>query len=255
MTKLEAKDLRLHAGTHAILNGIDVSIGAGEIVGLIGPNGAGKTTLLRALALLSAGGSGTITLDGVPLATLKPAERARRIAYVEQSGLAAWPVSVAHLVGLGRLPYRTGRNAAADDQAVRAALQATGCAVFAERAIDTLSAGERSRVLLARALAGQPQILLLDEPVAALDPAQQLAVMEVLGDLARRGIGIMAVLHDLPLASRFCNRLVLLQEGRVLAAGKPETVLHDDLLAQAFAIQPLRGAADGQGYVLPWRRL
>jgi iron complex transport system ATP-binding protein len=255
MTKLEAKGLRLHHGMHAILNGIDVSIGAGEIVGLIGPNGAGKTTLLRALALLSAGGSGTVTLDGVPLATLKPAERARRIAYVEQSGLAAWPVSVAHLVGLGRLPHRNGRNAAADEEAVRVALQATGCEDFAERAIDTLSAGERSRVLLARALAGQPQILLLDEPVAALDPAQQLAVMELLGDLARRGIGVMAVLHDLPLASRFCNRLVLLKEGRVLAAGKPETVLHDDLLAQAFAIQPLRGTADGQGYVLPWRRL
>jgi iron complex transport system ATP-binding protein len=257
MSRLAGNDLRLRRGAHGILNGIGISVAGGEIVGLIGPNGAGKTTLLRALALLASLDDGSVTLDDARLDSLGAPERARRIAYVEQSGTAAWPVSVAALVGLGRLPHGRGlhRQSTADEEAVLAALRATGCDALADRSIDTLSSGERSRVLLARALAGKPQILLLDEPVAALDPAQQLAVMELLQRLAGDGMGIIAVLHDLSLASRFCHRLVLMRQGQVLAEGTPETVLHDEHLARAFAIQPLRGAADGQTYVLPWRRL
>jgi iron complex transport system ATP-binding protein len=257
MSRLVGKDLRLRRGAHAILNGIDMAVATGEVVGLIGPNGAGKTTLLRALALLAPVDAGSVTLDASSLDTLSAPERARRIAYVEQSGTAAWPVSVADLVGLGRLPHGKGlqRQSAADDAAVLGALRATGTEALAERSIDTLSSGERSRVLLARALAGRPEILLLDEPVAALDPAQQLAVMELLQHLSAEGMGIIAVLHDLSLASRFCHRLVLMHEGQILAEGTPDAVLRDEHLARAFAIQPLRGAADGQAYVLPWRRL
>lgn len=257
MSRLDAQNLTLRRAGRAVLDDVGVSLSGGELVGLIGPNGAGKTSLLRALALLAPAESGTVRLDGKPLAALPSFDRARRLAYVEQSGAAAWPVSVADLVGLGRLPWRGNfaRESSADAGAVAAALRAAGCDSLRERAVDTLSAGERSRVLLARALAGRPQILLLDEPVAALDPAQQLAIMELLRDLCAQGIGILAVLHDLPLASRFCHRLLLMQEGRILADGSPQTVLRDDLLAQAFAIRPLRGIAEGQGYVLPWRRL
>lgn len=256
-TGLRATGLRLNRAGRPILGGIDIEVGAGELVGLIGPNGAGKTTLLRALAALVEPDAGTIVLDDAPLATMKPAQRARELAYVEQSGTAAWPVSVADLVGLGRLPHgrALGRRSAADEAAIAAALRATGCGAFLARAVDTLSSGERSRVLLARALAGKPRLLLLDEPVAALDPAQQLGVMELLRELAGQGIGILAVLHDLTLASRFCHRLVLLKAGRVLAVGAPPDVLRDEMLAQAFAVSPLRGSAEDQEYVLPWRRL
>ncbi|MGE0154739.1 MAG: ABC transporter ATP-binding protein [Reyranellaceae bacterium] len=257
MSGLRATGLRLRRAGRPILDGIDIEVGAGEVVGLIGPNGAGKTTLLRALAALVEPDAGAIALEGQPLASLKPARRAQLLAYVEQSGMAAWPVSVADLVGLGRLPHggALARRSASDEEAIAAALRATGCEAFLARPVDTLSSGERSRVLLARALAGRPRILLLDEPVAALDPGQQLGVMELLRELAAQGIGVLAVLHDLTLASRFCHRLVLLKGGQVLADGAVGEVLRDELLARAFAVSPLRGAAEGQDYVLPWRRL
>lgn len=257
MSTLRAQGIKVRRGERFVVDGVDVAVAAGELVGLIGPNGAGKTTLLRSIAWLTEIETGSVTLDDIAIETIAPLERAKKIAYVEQSGAAAWPVSVADLVGLGRLPHRNIlRGPGADDRAaVLEALRATDCAALAGRSIDTLSSGERSRVLLARALAGKPSILLLDEPVAALDPSQQLGIMTLLGDLAARGMGIIAVLHDLPLASRFCHRLVLLQEGRVLAQGEPQAVLQDRFLAEAFAIRPVRGTADGQDYVLPWQRL
>ncbi len=257
MSTLRAQAIKVRRGQRLVVDGVDVSVAAGELVGLIGPNGAGKTTLLRAMAWLTELEAGSVTLDDIVIGSITPLERARKIAYVEQSGAAAWPVSVADLVGLGRLPHRNilQGEGADDREAVLDSLRATDCAALAERSIDTLSSGERSRVLLARALAGRPTILLLDEPVAALDPAQQLGIMALLGDLAVAGIGIVAVLHDLPLASRFCHRLVLLKYGRVLAQGEPQAVLQDRFLAEAFAVSPVRGAADGQDYVLPWRRL
>lgn len=257
MSALIGENLKLRRGGREILRGVAASVASGEVVGLIGPNGAGKTTLLRALAMLLPLDEGTVTLDGTRLAVVPSFERARKIAYVEQSGVAAWPVSVGDLVGLGRLPHRNILRppAAEDRNAVRDALRATECDALVDRPFDTLSSGERSRVLLARALAGKPDILLLDEPVAALDPAQQLGIMTLLRDLAGQGLGILAVLHDLPLASRFCHRLVLLQDGRVVAQGEPQTVLADANLAQAFAIAPARGTMEGRDYVLPWRRL
>lgn len=257
MSALRAEGIRVRRGERLVVDGVDVSVATGELVGLIGPNGAGKTTLLRSIAWLTELEAGSVAIDDVAIETIAPLERAKTIAYVEQSGAAAWPVSVADLVGLGRLPHRNilRRQGADDREAVLAALRATDCAALADRSIDTLSSGERSRVLLARALAGKPSILLLDEPVAALDPSQQLGIMTLLGDLATRGMCIIAVLHDLPLASRFCHRLVLLKDGRVLAQGEPQTVLQDHFLADAFAVTPLRGAADGQSYVLPWQRL
>ena len=257
MSRLTAQGIEVRRGGRFVVDGIDVSVAAGELIGLIGPNGAGKTTLLRAIAWLTELDAGTVTLDDIAIEAIAPLERARKIAYVEQSGAAAWPVNVADLVGLGRLPHRNilRGQGTGDREAVLDALRATDSTGLADRAIDTLSSGERSRVLLARALAGKPAILLLDEPVAALDPSQQLGIMSLQGDLAAAGMGIIAVLHDLPLASRFCHRLVLLQEGRVLAQGEPQAVLQDRLLAQACAVRPVRGTADGQNYVLPWQRL
>lgn len=257
MSHLTGHQVRIAAHGRDIINVAQASVSGGELVGLIGPNGAGKTTLLRAMAHLTPLQGGSVALDGVAMGSLDPRERARRVAYVEQSGAAAWPVSVADLVGLGRLPHLKAfsKQGPGDEDAIAAALAATGCQHLAGRSVDTLSSGERSRVLLARALAGKPEILLLDEPVAALDPAQQLAILTLLRHLAAQGLGILAVLHDLPLASRFCHRLILLKDGQVMADGPPEIVLQDQVLADLFGIEVASGERDGERWVLPWRAL
>jgi iron complex transport system ATP-binding protein len=207
------------------------------------------------MAGLQALAGGALRLDGVELATLDRRARARRIAYLEQSGAGAWPIAARDLVALGRLPHRAwpARLEAEDLAAIAAALAATDAAQFADRPINALSSGERARVLLARALAGQPQVLLADEPVAALDPGHQLGVMGMLRRQAIGGMAVVVVLHDLALAARFCDRLALLGEGGLLASGVPPDVLSDALLARAFAIRALRGTQDGEAWVLPWR--
>lgn len=255
MTGLSCENLTVERGGRTVLERVTMAVRRGEFVGLIGPNGAGKTTLLKALSGLFEPRSGSVRYESGPL----PGgfERALRLAYVEQSGAAAWPVSVADLVALGRFPHRRNfrKFNALDREAILKSLEETECLGLADRRIDTLSSGERSRVLLARALAGKPEFLLADEPVAALDPAQQLAVMGLLAKIASQNVGIFAVLHDLTLASRFCHRLILLQNGRILADGPPEIVLQDQNVMRGFSIEVARGSHETLDYVLPWRRL
>jgi iron complex transport system ATP-binding protein len=205
----------------------------GEITGLIGPNGAGKTTLLRALAGLSAG-PGAVTLDGQPLATLSPDARARRLAWLPAERQVGWPLLARDVVALG-LPGR--RDAAAVDRA----LSRTDTAALAGRRIDRLSTGERARVLLARALVASPGWLLLDEPVANLDLRHQLDLLDLLRGEAARGAGVVLSLHDLTLADAACDRLVLLDAGRIVADGAPAGVLTPDVLATVFGVARTSG--------------
>jgi len=244
-----------------VLRDVSLRVAPGQVLGILGRNGAGKTTLLRALAGLQPVAAGEVMVEGQPLASLERRERARRIAYLEQGGAGAWPVRARDLVALGRLPHHAPypfgarKFAAADEAAIDRALLATDAAAFAERSIDTLSSGERARVLLARALAGEPRALLADEPVAALDPGHQLGVMRMLRTQASEGMVIVVVLHDLSLAVRFCDRLALLSEGSLLAIGASREVLTEQLLAQAFGIAALRGTSDGEAFIVPWREL
>ncbi len=253
---LQAAGIEVRIGDKTILGGIDAAVAAGELVGLIGPNGAGKTTLLRVLANLIPPTAGIARCDGRALGEYSSAEFARRVAYLAQGHTAHWPMSVEKLVRLGRLPHHRGwRGPGPDDDAiVEQAMAATDVVHLRGRTVGTLSGGERVRVMLARALAVEAPTLLVDEPVAALDPYHQLQVMEVLRATAHRGTAVVAVLHDLTLAARFCDRLLLLGHGRVLVEGNPADVLTGPNLAQAFHVTTLRGRHEGQDYVVPWSR-
>jgi iron complex transport system ATP-binding protein len=252
--RISAHGVTVRYGGRAALAGVDCDLVSGELTGLIGPNGAGKTTLLRVLAGLQAPDSGEVRYDGRRSDELGRAALARRVAYLAQSGLAHWPLSVAHVVALGRLPHRRPFSppSAADRAAVEAALAAAELGELRERSIATLSGGERTRALLARALAVEADMLLADEPAAALDPLHQLRTMTLLREAARKGTGVVAVLHDLTLAARFCDRLIVLAKGRVVADGPP-AALTDAVLVEAYGVVALRGERDGEPFVLPWR--
>jgi len=252
--RIEAEDVFVRLGSVDALQGVDFTADAGEIVGLIGPNGSGKTTLLRALANLRDPDRGRVRYAGRSAAEAGAAELSRQIAYLAQGGEVHWPMRVEALVALGRLPHRRSfqKGGEADRLAVERAMAAADVAPLRERTMSQISGGERMRVLLARALAVEAPMLLADEPVAALDPLHQLQVMDLLRQKAASGGGVVVVLHDLALAARFCDRLVLLDRGRVLASGTPRAVLTDANIAAAFGVDVVRGEHDGAGFVLPW---
>lgn len=257
MSLLSARNIRMARGGRPVLDGVDLSVAAGECVGLIGPNGAGKSTLLSVMAgLLPA--AGDVALDGKALADWPRAERARRIGFLEQGATCHWPLTVERVVTLGRLPHASpwGGEAAADRAAIARAMAQCDVTQFADRNVTALSGGERARVMLARALAGDPAVLLADEPAAGLDPYHQLQVMELLAELAANGMAVVVVLHDLSLALRHCTRLCLLDEaGRVAADAAPEALLDSGALGRVYGIELVRGGHEGAPFALPWRRL
>ncbi|MET9325748.1 ABC transporter ATP-binding protein [Tsukamurella sp. NPDC003166] len=219
-----------------VLHDVALTAPSGSWTAVIGPNGAGKSTLLRAALGLARSG-GTVTVDGADPRRLRPRERARIFAYAPQSPQLPEGMTVFDYALLGRSPYVAylGRESADDRRIVRAVLARLGLEEFAERDVDRLSGGERQRVVLARALAQEAPVLLLDEPTTALDIGHQQQVMDLVDHLRRDdGLTVITTIHDLTLAAQYADRLVLLSRGRVVAAGTPAQVLTADLIAAHF---------------------
>lgn len=251
---LEAQQICVSLGGVPIVHDLNLSLGKGELVGLIGANGSGKSTLLRALAGLLPLQSGQVLLEGTPLHRQEPRRVAQTMAYLPQDPQCHWPLTANRVVALGRLPFQ-GCSSELDAEHVTRALAAVDALHLRGRLVTELSGGERARVFLARALAGDPALLLIDEPAAGLDPYHQLALMEMLQTLASQGRGVLLALHDLGAAARFCQRLVVLDHGQQLASGDPATVLTDALLAQAYGITAYRGCHQSAPVLVPWDRI
>ncbi|MDF2369149.1 ABC transporter ATP-binding protein [Sneathiella sp.] len=257
MTQLSIRSLSKSFGQRKVLEDITLDIGKGEIIGLIGPNGSGKTTLLRCIAGLLDPDKGEICFKGHARHQIDPEILARSLSYLPQSGEVHWDVTVEVLVSLGRLPHQ-GRWRAltdADRQAVTQAMEACDILEFRHRPVEQLSGGERSRVLLARAMAGEPDILLADEPISGLDPGHAIDVMDRLSALAHSGKSIVVVMHDLTLAARYCDRLVLLHGKNIAASGFPLSVLTEENLARSYGIRAFYGSVENGSVIVPIARL
>jgi iron complex transport system ATP-binding protein len=253
---LTARGVTVRLGGTTIVQNASVTLRGGEFVALVGPNGAGKTTLMRALAGLVPA-EGRITLGGKPIEGLKPRDRARAVAYLPQGHVFHWPMSVAAIVMLGRAPHADpfSSTSAEDRAAVEHALAMTETEGFADRAVTTLSGGERARVALARALATQATVLLADEPTASLDPRHQLTVMELMRNAARTGNAVLAIMHDLTLAARFADRVLVMDRGALVADGPPAQALSAELLATVFGIEAVVVEVDGKHVPVAGRAL
>lgn len=247
---LEARGVSHRFGSLEVLRGIDLVARRGEVVGLVGPNGSGKTTALRILHRDLVPDHGQVHFEGRDLGSLSGRERARRLAVMTQESTGELPMTAADAVMLGRLPHRGlfGAAAAADELLAAEALELVGAAHLARQDLATLSGGERQRVLLARALAQHPQLLLLDEPTNHLDIGAQHHTLQL---VRSQRLTTLVVLHDLNLAARYCDRVVVLEDGRVRADGPPQEVLDEDLVGELYAVTAdRRTAADGTGQLL-----
>ncbi|MCL7418972.1 MAG: ATP-binding cassette domain-containing protein [Halalkalicoccus sp.] len=234
---IDIRDVDVRLGGMAVLDSISAHIGEGRFVGLVGPNGAGKSTLLRTVGAVLKPDAGTVLLDGESVRDLSSRAASRRVATVPQDTSLSFDFDVREVVAMGRTPYRSRFRSNADEageEAVERALSRTETEEFADRPIGAVSGGERQRVVLARALAQDTPILLLDEPTASLDINHQIRTLELVADLVDEGKTVIAAIHDLNLAAHYCEDLLLLSAGEILDSGAPERVLTESNLGRAF---------------------
>lgn len=240
---IEVKNLFSSYGRKMVLDGISLSAGAGKLVALVGPNGSGKSTLIKTLAGVLPVTRGDVRLDGRGVNEMPLRAKARRIAYLSQEREASPAMTVRDVVEIGRAPYRgwLGRVSEKGRQAIDRALERVEMMDYATRLFSELSGGEQARVLLARALAVEARVLLVDEPIASLDPFYQLTLMRVLKEEAASGALVIAALHDLALASEFADIVWMMKSGGLASVGHPNDTLTPETIENVFGVRPPEG--------------
>jgi len=254
---LTARGLGVTLSGRVVLKDVSLALQARHLVALVGPNGAGKTTLLRSLAGLIPS-DGTIEIGGQALSSLPLRERAKRFGYLPQGHVVHWPLPARDIVALGRYPHGAtdpARLSPRDTEAVLRAMQAVDVMQFSERRVTELSGGERSRVALARVLAVEAPVILADEPTASLDPRHQIDVMKNLRTTADNGVLVIVVTHDLGLAARFADHVLVLREGRLVSQGTPSVALSEQVMADVFRISAYRAEYQRETVIVPWADL
>ena len=244
-------------GDRTVIHHLSATLQGGHLVALVGPNGVGKTTLLRAVAGLIPS-SGAIRVNGVALSDLSLKERAKQFGYLPQGHVVHWPLRVRDVVALGRYPHGATDPARLSDNdaaAVGRAIKAADVTSLAERRVTELSGGERSRVALARVLAVEAPVVLADEPTASLDPRYQLDIMNVLRSVANSGALVIVVTHDLSLAARFADTVMVLSDGRLIAQGAPMQALSESILEEVFRVVSYRASHENRAIILPWMKI
>jgi iron complex transport system ATP-binding protein len=257
MTMLTANNLNVALAGRPVLKDVSLSLSSGHLVALVGPNGAGKTTLLRALAGLIPS-EGVIHVGGQVLSSLPLRERAKRFGYLPQGHVVHWPLPARDIVALGRYPHgvtNPARLSAKDAEVVLRAMQATDVVEFSDRRVTELSGGERSRVALARVLAVEAPVILADEPTASLDPRHQIDVMKNLRTAADKDVLVIVVTHDLGLAARFADHVLVLSEGRLVSQGAPGEALSEQVMANVFRISAYRAEYQREAVIVPWAEI
>ena len=252
-----ARDVNVTLAGRRVLRDVSLALSPGHLVALVGPNGAGKTTLLRALAGLVPS-DGTIHVGGDELSSLSLRERARRFAYLPQGHLVHWPLPARDIVALGRYPHGAtdpARLTPRDAEAVLRAMQAADIMEFSDRRVTELSGGERSRVALARALAVEAPVILADEPTSSLDPRHQIDVMKTLRAAVDKGALVIVVTHDLGLAARFADTVLVMSEGRLVSQGAPAEALSEQVMAEVFRISAYRAEYQREAVIVPWAEI
>ena len=234
--KITTEQLQATLGGSHILKGVSIEVSDKDFVGIIGPNGSGKSTLLKSIYRVLTPQSGTVFLDGNALNSYKPKESARKMAVVAQHNYYNFEFSVQDVVLMGRAPHKKAmeRDNADDYRIVREALEKVNMGGFAQRSFSTLSGGEQQRVILARALAQQTQCLILDEPTNHLDIKYQLQLMDIVRSLR---LTVVSAIHDLNIAAMYCNKLFVLQNGRIIAFGPPKQVLTRKFIRQVYEVE------------------
>lgn len=253
MKRVEILDVSRSYGKNRALSGVSLSLVPGEVTGFVGPNGAGKTTLLKLLAGLLRPEKGKILYDGSDGIFADPARRSRTIGYLPQFQMLNWPIPGRELVALGRLPHAgaMGGRDKAGERMVGAALARCGAEAYADKSVLSLSGGEQAMLLLARLLATDADVLLVDEPFTSLDPSRQLKVAGILQEEAQKGKLVVIIAHDLTLALRTSRRLVLFQAGGIAAEGEGGAVLTRENLARVFHVDAEFGRTGKGAYIIP----